>query len=323
MSSLNLCRRSVLAQGLALGAVASTADAQSKPHTHDIVTKEVRHKTADVDGVRVFYREAGPADAPALLLLHGFANSSHYFRHLMPRLADRYRTIAPDMPSFGFTEVPQARNYQYSFAGLTNTMSAFVDAIGLTRFGLYAFDYGGPVGFNLALERPERITGIISQNGNAYEAGLGEKAWAPVRALWKNRSAELEDIIAARFSFDGVHQAYFAGMPRPDTIEPEAYWLDAAILAKPGNRAIQLDLKYDYRSNVDRYPRYQAYFREHRPPLLAIWGRNDPFFIPPGAEAFRRDIPDAEVRLLDAGHFALESNLDDIASAIRSLHLQI
>jgi pimeloyl-ACP methyl ester carboxylesterase len=283
---------------------------------------EVIYRTIDVDGVQVFYREAGAVGAPVLLLLHGFANSSHYFRRLMPRLADRFRLIAPDMPSFGFTTVPETRNYDYSFAGLSNTIKAFVDALGLKKFALYVFDYGGPVGFNLALSYPERVTAIISQNGNAYEEGLGDEAWRPIRALWKDPSEVNRNAIRERFTFDGVRAAYLHGVSNPLLIAPEAYWLDAAVLARPGNDKIQIDLKYDYRSNVARYPLHQEYFRRYKPMTLVIWGKNDPFFIPPGAEAFRRDIPDAKVQLLDTGHFALETNLEDIVKAIRQIPIK-
>jgi pimeloyl-ACP methyl ester carboxylesterase len=283
---------------------------------------EVVCRTMDVDGVQLFYREAGAVDAPVLLLLHGYANSSHYFRQLMPRLADKFRLIAPDMPSFGFTVVPEARKYDYSFAGLSNTIKAFVDALGLKKFGLYVFDYGAPVGFNLALSYPERVTAIISQNGNAYEEGLGEGPWRPVRALWKDPSETNRNAIRERFTFDGVRAAYLHGVSNPLSVAPEAYWLDTAILARPGNDKIQIDLKYDYRNNVARYPLYQEYFRKYKPTTLAIWGKNDPFFIPPGAEAYRRDIPDAKVQLLDTGHFALETNLEDIVKAIRQVPIK-
>ncbi len=285
-------------------------------------TSQAVYRTIDVDGVQVFYREAGAADAPVLLLLHGYANSSHYFRQLMPRLADKFRLIAPDMPSFGFTVVPDTRKYDYSFAGLSNTIKAFVDALGLRKFGLYVFDYGAPVGFNLALSYPERITAIISQNGNAYEEGLGEDAWRTVRALWKDPNEANRNAIRERFTFNGVRAAYLHGVSSPLLVAPEAYWLDTAVLARPGNDKIQIDLKYDYRKNVARYPLYQEYFRKYRPTMLAIWGKNDPFFIPPGAEAYRRDIPDAKVQFLDTGHFALETNLEDIVKAIRQVPIK-
>jgi len=275
----------------------------------------VRHSTLKVGPVTVFYREAGLEGRPVLLLLHGFANSSHYFRHLMPLLASRFHLIAPDLPSFGFTKV-EGEEYHYTFAQLTETTQGFVDALGLQRFAMYVFDYGAPVGFNLAVADPGRITAIISQNGNAYEEGLGEGPWAPLRAYWKQPSVAIRNQIKERMSMDGVSEAYFQGVPDVSRIEPEAYWLDAALLAQPGMMELQVDLKLDYKANLERYPLYQQYLRLHQPPLLAIWGKNDSFFIPPGAEAFRRDVPDAAVKFLDAGHFALETNVEEIASAI-------
>jgi pimeloyl-ACP methyl ester carboxylesterase len=281
----------------------------------------VRHSTLKVGGVTVFYREAGSEGRPVLLLLHGFANSSHYFRHLMPLLANRFHLIAPDLPSFGFTRV-EGEGYRYTFAQLTQTIQAFVDTLGLRRFAMYVFDYGAPIGFNLAVADPDRITAIISQNGNAYEEGLGEGPWAPLRAYWKQPSAVLRDKIKERMTFDGVRAAYFAGVPDVSRIEPEAYWLDAALLAQPGMMDLQADLKLDYKANIERYPLYQEYLRTHRPAFLAIWGKNDSFFIPPGAEAFKRDVPDAEVKFLDTGHFALETNVEDIASAILKMPMR-
>ena len=279
----------------------------------------LRHSTVKVGPANVFYREAGTQGQPVLLLLHGFANSSHYFRHLMPKLADRFHLIAPDLPSFGFTTIDAGADYHYTFAGLTATMQGFVDALSLRHFAMYVFDYGAPVGFNLAVANPERITAIVSQNGNAYEEGLGAGPWAPLRAYWKQPSAAIRESIKERMSLDGVRASYFQGVSDPASIEPEAYWLDAALLARPGMMDLQADLKLDYNSNIARYPLYQQYLRTHRPPLLAMWGKNDTFFIPPGAEAFKRDVPDADVRFLDTGHFALETNVDDLASAILEL----
>jgi pimeloyl-ACP methyl ester carboxylesterase len=279
----------------------------------------VRHSTVQVGPANVFYREAGTQGQPVLLLLHGFANSSHYFRHLMPKLAGRFHTIAPDLPSFGFTTVEEGAGYRFTFAGLTETIQGFVNELSLRRFAMYVFDYGAPVGFNLAVADPDSISGIVSQNGNAYEEGLGTAPWAPLRAYWTQPSPAIRETIKERMSLDGVREAYFQGVSDPERIEPEAYWLDAALLARPGMMELQTDLKLDYKSNIERYPLYQEYLRTHRPPLLAIWGKNDAFFIPPGAEAFKRDVPDADVRLLDAGHFALETNLDDFASAILTM----
>jgi pimeloyl-ACP methyl ester carboxylesterase len=279
----------------------------------------VRHSTLRVGPANVFYREAGTQGQPVLLLLHGFANSSHYFRHLMPKLAGRFHLIAPDLPSFGFTTVEEGADYQFTFASLTKTIQGFVNELSLRRFAMYVFDYGAPVGFNLAVANPDSISAIVSQNGNAYEEGLGSAPWAPLRAYWAQPSPAIREGIKERMSLDGVREAYFQGVSDPSRIEPEAYWLDAALLARPGMMELQTDLKLDYKSNIERYPLYQEYLRTHRPPLLAIWGKNDDFFIPAGAEAFKRDVPDADVRLLDASHFALETNLDDFASAILTM----
>jgi pimeloyl-ACP methyl ester carboxylesterase len=272
----------------------------------------------EADGVRVFYREAGPADGPVLLLLHGYPTSSHMFRELIPRLATRYRLIAPDLPGFGFTAVPPARNYKYSFDALARTVEAFVDALGLKRYALYVFDYGAPTGFRLAAAHPERITAIISQNGNAYEEGLGG-AWDPIRKYWAEPTPQNRDALRQFLTIDGTRWQYTHGVANPETVAPESYTLDQALLERPGVKEIQLDLFLNYSTNVALYPMFQRYFREHQPPLLAIWGKNDPFFIPPGAEAFRRDIPNATVEFLDTGHFALETHVDEIAAAIDRL----
>ncbi len=317
----SLARRRAL-KSLAVGAVALTRSTRAQKQTDAKVGSitEVRHATLQVGDVSVFYREAGAKGQPVLLLLHGFANSSHYFRHLMPLLADRFHLIAPDLPSFGFTTV-RGDQYRYTFAQLTETMQGFVDALGLERFALYVFDYGAPIGFNLAVATPKRITGIISQNGNVYEEGLGEDAWAPLRAYWKKPSQAIRDGIKQRMSLEGVRAAYFHGVSDPARIEPEAYWLDAALLAQPGMMELQVDLKLDYNANFARYSLYQDFLRTHQPTLLAIWGKNDAFFPPAGAAAFRRDVPQAVVELLDTGHFALETHVQQIASAILALPL--
>jgi pimeloyl-ACP methyl ester carboxylesterase len=268
------------------------------------------------DGISIFYRAAGPADAPVALLLHGFPTSSFQYRELIPRLADNYRVIAPDLPGFGFTEVPAARNYKYTFDALANTVLAFTDALHLKRYALYIFDYGAPTGLRLAMARPERITAIISQNGNAYEEGLGY-AWAPIQRYWREPSSQNREILRGALSPEGLRSQYTDGVPNPDRIAPEGYTLDAAMIQRPGNMDIQLDLFLDYANNVKLYPAFQEYFRKSKPPLLAIWGKNDPFFIPPGAQAFLRDNPNAIVQLLDTGHFALETHVEEIANAMR------
>jgi pimeloyl-ACP methyl ester carboxylesterase len=272
----------------------------------------------EADGVTIFYREAGPANAPVVLLLHGFPTSSFQYRELIPRLADRYRVIAPDLPGFGFTEVPEKRHYKYTFDALANTIAAFTDAMRLQRYALYVFDYGAPTGFRLAMMRPERVTAIISQNGNAYEEGLGG-AWAPIQRYWREPSSENRQNLREALNPAGLRSQYTDGVPNPDRIAPEGYTLDAAMIARPGNMDIQLDLFLDYANNVRLYPAFQEYFRKSKPPLLAIWGKHDPFFIPPGAEAFRRDNPNATVQLLDTGHFALETHVEEIALAMRQL----
>jgi pimeloyl-ACP methyl ester carboxylesterase len=271
----------------------------------------------EADGVRVFYRAAGDLRAPVVLLLHGFPTSSFMFRELIPRLARDYRVIAPDLPGFGFTDVPADRRYTYTFSALAETIDAFTRALELGRHALYVFDYGAPVGFRLAMAHPERVTAIVSQNGNAYEEGLGD-AWGPIRRYWAaptatNRAAVGDGVLTPA----GTRWQYVQGVANPDRVAPESYTLDAALLERPGNKDIQLDLLLDYASNVALYPKFQAYFRESKPRLLAIWGKNDPFFVPAGAEAFRRDLPDARISFLDTGHFATETHVVEIAAAMR------
>lgn len=273
------------------------------------------HRVA-ADGVTVFYREAGPPDAPVILLLHGYPTSSFQFRDLMPRLADRWRVIAPDLPGFGFTEVPEERNYRYTFDALARTIILFTEALNLTRYAMYVFDYGAPTGFRVAMAHPERVAAIISQNGNAYEEGLGD-AWAPVQRYWANPTAENRDAIRRGLNAEAMRKKYEFAVADPGAIPPESYTLDSALLVRPGNIEIQLDLFLDYANNVKLYPAFQDYFRTWKPPLLAIWGKHDPYFIPPGAEAFRRDIPGAIVQFLDTGHFALETHVNEIAGAMR------
>ncbi|SDD41238.1 alpha/beta fold hydrolase [Paraburkholderia lycopersici] len=267
--------------------------------------------------LNLFYREAGHEDAPAVLLLHGFPASSHQYRGLIARLGDKYRVIAPDLPGFGFSDAPDAKTFGYTFDHLAEVIESFTDAIGLTRYALYVFDYGAPVGFRLAVSRPERVSALISQNGNAYEEGLSE-GWNPIRAYWREPSdanrAQLRGMLAA----ETTQFQYRHGEADTSHIAPESYTLDQHFLDRAGSDEIQLDLFGDYRTNVAAYPRFHEYFRTHRPPTLAVWGKNDPFFLPAGAEAFRRDIPDAEVRFVDGGHFPLESHLDEVAGIVRA-----
>ncbi|MFJ4191936.1 alpha/beta fold hydrolase [Kitasatospora sp. NPDC089509] len=276
----------------------------------------IAYRSVDVDGLSVFYREAGPADAPTLLLLHGFPSAGHMFRDLIPHLADRFHLVAPDLPGFGQTELPPREEFDYTFEHLAAVIDRFTEVIGLKRFALYVFDYGAPTGFRIAAEHPERITAIVSQNGNAYEEGLSE-GWNPIRAYWEDSSPANRDALRSLLTPDATRWQYTHGTPDPTAVSPDGSTLDDAYLARPGSDEIQLDLFGDYRTNVARYPAFQDYFRRHQPPLLAVWGRNDPFFLPAGAEAFKRDLPHATVRLLDTGHFALETHAEEIATAIR------
>ncbi len=273
------------------------------------------HKV-EADGVRVFYRAAGDLRAPVVLLLHGFPASSFMFRELIPRLAGDYRVIAPDLPGFGFTEVPSERKYAYSFDGLAATIDAFTEALKLDRYAIYVFDYGAPTGFRLAMAHPERVAAIISQNGNAYEEGLSS-GWNPIQKYWKAPTSQNRAALHDFLTPEATKWQYTHGVSDPDSVPPESYTLDAALLARPGNKDIQLDLFLDYASNVKLYPKFQEYFRKSKPPLLAIWGKNDPFFLPPGAEAYRKDLPDAKVQFLDTGHFAIETHVIEIAAAMK------
>jgi pimeloyl-ACP methyl ester carboxylesterase len=304
-----------LATSSPLFAETSSSADQIAMNTSNIPT--IKLQTVDADGIKIFYREAGPADGPVLLLLHGYPTSSHMFRHLIPRLASSFRLIAPDLPGFGFTEVPAERQYQYTFANVAVTINAFVEALNLKRYAIYVFDYGAPTGFRLAVAHPERVSAIISQNGNGYVEGLGD-AWDPIKKYWKDPIPANRDALRQFIGFEGTKWQYVHGVTDPLLVEPEAYWLDTVLLQRPGNVEIQLDLFLDYANNVKLYPTFQEYFRKSQPPLLAAWGKNDPFFIPPGAEAFRRDIPSAKVVFYDTGHFALETHVQEISEQIRS-----
>jgi pimeloyl-ACP methyl ester carboxylesterase len=276
----------------------------------------VRYRTVTVDGHNVFYRDAGEPTHPALLLLHGFPSSSHMFRNLIPLLADRYHIVAPDLPGFGFSDAPDRAAFDYTFDNLARVTEGFIDQVGLERYAIYVFDYGAPVGFRLALARPERVTAIISQNGNAYEEGLSA-GWTPIRKYWQESTAANRDAIREFLTPETTKWQYVHGVSDETLVAPESYALDSALLARPGNDEIQLDLFLDYASNIALYPKFHDYFRTKRPPFLAVWGKNDPFFLPAGAEAFKRDIPGAVVRFFDTGHFALETHVEEIAAAIR------
>jgi pimeloyl-ACP methyl ester carboxylesterase len=313
-----MTRRTLIKQGGGLLAFAGAVpNALAQSTNENVRVPHTSIHRVEADGVNVFYREAGPANAPVMLLLHGFPASSFQYRELIPRLADRYRVIAPDLPGFGFTEVPEKRNYKYSFDALANTIMAFTDVLDLKRYALYVFDYGAPTGFRLAMARPERITAIVSQNGNAYEEGLGD-AWALIQRYWREPSAGNRETLRHALDPAGLRSQYTDGVPHPEMIAPEGYTLDAAMIARPGNMDIQLDLFLDYANNVKLYPAFHEYFRKSKPPLLAIWGKFDPFFIPAGAESFRKDNPNATVQFLDTGHFALETHVEEIAAAMRT-----
>jgi pimeloyl-ACP methyl ester carboxylesterase len=284
------------------------------PLWREIMTS-ITYRRADVDGFKVFYREAGRPGAPKLLLLHGFPSSSHMFRDLIPELADRFHIVAPDLPGFGQSDMPSRDSFAYTFDNIAKVIERFTEVIGFDRFAVYVFDYGAPTGFRLAVSHPERITAIISQNGNAYEEGLSD-GWNPIRAYWQDASPANREALRALLTHETTVWQYTHGVPETASISPDGYSLDDFYLGRPGADEVQLDLFRDYRSNVALYPAFQQYFRTHQPPLLAVWGKNDPFFLPPGAEAFKRDIPGAEVRFFDTGHFALETHATEIAAAI-------
>ncbi len=273
----------------------------------------IRYRTADVDGLQVFYREAGALGAPKLLLLHGFPSAGHMFRDLIPLLADRFHLIAPDLPGFGNSDIPRQG---HTFERIADTIDQFTEIVDFDRYALYVFDYGAPIGFRLAVKHPDRITAIVSQNGNAYEEGLS-LAWLPIRAYWKDPSPLKREALRAFLLPKSTIWQYTHGASDPSAVSPDGYSLDNFYLMRPAADEAKLDLFGDYKSNVALYPTFQAYFRAHQPPLLAVWGKNDPFFLPAGAEAFKRDIPQAVVRFFDAGHFALETHAPEIAGAIR------
>lgn len=277
--------------------------------------RRLAFNTLQVGEVEVFYREAGPKDGPVLLLLHGFPSSSHMFRDLMPLLASRYRVIAPDLPGFGNTKAPPRGRFDYTFDNLYSIIEGFTEALQLEKYSLYVFDYGAPVGFRLAAANPGKVTAIISQNGNAYLEGFSDQ-WGPWQAYWREPSAANREACRASLSPETIRDWQYGTGADPTRLSPDGYTLDIHYMARAGAEDIQLDLILDYRSNVAAYPAFQQYFRDHQPPLLAVWGKHDPAFIPPGAKAYQRDIADAEIHLLDAGHFALETHAMDVAGLI-------
>ena len=289
----------------ALGESAATAEAA-----------QVHYRTVAIDGIDVFYREAGRPDAPAVLLLHGFPTSSHMFRNLIPALADRYRVVAPDLPGFGHSAMPRRDRFAYTFESYAKLVGKLTEKLGLERYALYVMDYGAPVGFRLATAHPERVSAIVVQNGNAYEEGVRE-FWDSLRAYWKSGGRKDREALRWLTSLKATRSQYTGGVADPTLVSPDTWTIDQAFLDRPGNQEIQLDLFYDYRTNVALYPAWQAYFREHQPPLLVVWGKSDQIFVVAGAEAFRRDNPGAEIHLLDAGHFALETHGAEIARLMR------
>jgi pimeloyl-ACP methyl ester carboxylesterase len=318
MNGFDPDRRAVMA-AIGVGAVVAAAQGHAaesaSPAGEAGADTAVRYATQQVGDVSVFYREAGPRDAPVLLLLHGFPSASHMFRDLIPALADRYRVIAPDSPGFGKTVAPKRGAFEYSFDGLADVLAGFVDALGLKRYAMYVFDYGAPTGFRLAMKHPERVSAIVSQNGNAYLEGLSD-AWEPWQAYWREPTPEHREACRASLTDEAIDFQYRHGAPA-QLLSPDGPGLDGFYMRRPEAQEIQLDLILSYRSNVERYPEFQRYFREHRPPLLAVWGEHDAFFIPPGARAYRRDLPEAEIHFLDTGHFALETHHAEIAGLMR------
>ncbi|MGH8233674.1 MAG: alpha/beta fold hydrolase [Rhodanobacteraceae bacterium] len=278
----------------------------------------IKYQTAEIDAIKIFYREAGAPSAPKLLLLHGFPSASHMFRDLIPLLADRFHIVAPDLPGFGKSDMPGDR---HTFDRMAELIDRFTEVVGFDRYAVYVFDYGAPTGFRLAVKHPDRITAIISQNGNGYEEGLSD-GWNPIRAYWQDPSKANREVLRGFLTPEATIWQYTHGVADPTRVSPDGYSLDNFYLTKPGMTELQLDLFGDYKSNVALYPTFQKYFRSHKPPFLAVWGKNDPFFLPPGAEAFKRDIPNAVVRFFDTGHFALETHAAEISAAIREFPIR-
>ena len=316
--ALSLVAAPLLVIGLANRGVAEQPDAAARPGAAGAGTAQVLHKTVKVGGLDIFYREAGPKDAPALLLLHGFPTSSQMFRNLIPKLADEYRVVAPDYPGYGHSSMPPRDEFAYTFDNLAKVMDEFTGKVGLARYALYVQDYGAPIGYRLASAHPERVTAIVVQNGNAYDEGLDNKFWAPIKEYWTEpKSKAKRDALRHLVTYDATQWQYTHGVPRPELVSPDGAAHDQFLLDRPGNGEIQLDLLLSYGSNPPLYPQWQAYFREHQPPMLIAWGKNDEIFPGAGAEPYKRDLKDLEYHLLDAGHFALESNGDEIAALMR------
>ncbi|WP_119461403.1 alpha/beta hydrolase [Rhodospirillaceae bacterium SYSU D60014] len=314
LGSRRYLRQHWLTSGLlALGAIAASSSASLSA----AASEDVTYKTVGVDGLKLFYREAGPPNAPTVLLLHGFPTSSHMFRDLIPKLAVRYHVVAPDYPGYGFSDAPPVEQFTYSFDRLTDVIERFTEKLGLTRYSLYMQDFGGPVGFRLATRHPDRVEALIIQNAVAHLEGLSD-GFEPARAFWKNRNAETEKPMRDLLTIETTKFQYLHGASRPERVSPDSWTLDQALLDRPGNAEIQLALLYDYRNNPPRYEDWQAYLRDRRPPTLVVWGRNDPFFTVAGANAYKRDVPEAELHVFDGGHFVLEEYSTEIATLIKT-----
>ena len=311
---MNLFHRSAVAMTLTTviaSAVSVKADEPQKPTTN------VLHRTVKIDNLDIFYREAGPKDAPPVLLLHGFPTSSHMFRNLIPALAEKYHVVAPDYPGFGNSSAPSVDEFDYTFDNLANVIEKFTEKVGLTEYSIYLMDYGAPVGFRLAVKHPERVRSLIVQNGNAYDEGLDNDFWKPIKAYWADRSKEKGDGLRSLLTVDATKWQYTSGVRNVESISPDTWGHVQPLLDRPGNQEIQLALFYSYGSNPPLYPQWQAYLREHQPPTLIVWGKNDPIFPAAGAFPYKRDLKNLEFHLLDTGHFALEEDGAEIAALIR------
>jgi len=310
--NLTVC---VLLNFLLVNSTLAQSNQQSNFNNQVMENTSIHYRNIKVNGLNLFYREAGPANEPIILLLHGYPTSSHMFRNLIPILSKKYHVIAPDLPGFGYSDAPDHNKFKYTFDNLAGTVQSFIDKLGMKRFAVYIFDYGAPVGLRLATANPEKITGIITQNGNAYEEGLS-KEWNPIQRYWKDPSQANRDSLRDFVSKEATWLQYHQGVSDPSLIAPESYTIDQYFLDRPGNIEIQLDLVKDYRTNVALYPKFHEYFRAYHPRLLAVWGNKDPYFLPAGAEAYKKDIPDATVKFYNTGHFALETNATEIGADI-------
>ncbi len=324
MNPLNSSRRilltgaAVIATSLSLALVNPQSSIAQEAEKLEALanTTSVRYHTVSIDGVDVFYREAGRKDAPVVLLLHGFPTSSHMYRNLIPALADKYRVIAPDYPGFGHSTTPDRAAFAYTFDNYAKLVDGLTEKLGVDRYALYVMDYGAPVGFRLAAKHPERVTALIVQNGNAYEEGI-QKFWEPIQKYWASGSNADREAIRWLTSLKATKWQYTHGVPDTTLVSPDSWTMDQARLDRPGNQEIQLDLFYDYRTNIPLYPEWQAYFRKHQPPTLVVWGENDQIFVVDGAHPYNRDLPHAQLHLIETGHFALETHGQKIAGLIR------